>query len=79
MNSMERLVNEATSAMYPGSKDNAYSKSSSDVDSIRNRIAQIADGQCDSIGEIWLLRGDIRSEFRNIYESIIDSTIAAMY
>lgn len=78
MGSMDSFVDRATKAMYPDSNKEKV-KSSSDIEAIRNRVAQIADGQCDSIGDIWLLRGEIRAEFRSIYESIIDSTIAAMY
>ena len=71
MKDMERMIDEATNSMFPESKHSA--------NALQSRLSQVAGGQYDSMGDIWLLRGEIRSEFRGIYESIIDSTIAAMY
>ena len=36
-------------------------------------------GDYNDLGSIHYLKEDIRMEFRSIYESIIDSTIASMY
>lgn len=71
MKNMERMIDEATNSMFPESKHS--------TNALQSRLSQVAGGQYDSMGDIWLLRGEIRSEFRGIYESIIDSTIAAMY
>ena len=52
---------------------------SSDVKIVRNKMDKIANGDYNDLGSIHYLKEDIRMEFRSIYESIIDSTIASMY
>lgn len=52
---------------------------SSDIKIARSKMDKIANGDYNDLGSIHYLKEDIRMEFRSIYESIIDSTIASMY
>ena len=52
---------------------------SSDVKIARDKMNRVANSSYNELGDIFYLKEDMRSEFRSIYESIIDSTIASMY
>lgn len=49
------------------------------AENFRNNLEQYASASVDDMGAIHELKAEVRSEFRQIYASIIDSTIAAMY
>jgi hypothetical protein len=50
-----------------------------DIKIARDKMNKVASNSYNELGEIFYLKEDMRSEFRSIYESIIDSTIASMY
>lgn len=71
-NSTMSMISDAVSSMV------GQPLSGSD-NNLKDRLGQLVGTHDSDMGDIYLLRGELRTEFRGIYESIIDSALAAMY
>ena len=74
------MSSSSTMSMISGAVNSMVGQPLSGSDNnLKDRLSQLSGTHDSDMGDIYLLRGELRTEFRGIYEAIIDSALAAMY
>lgn len=74
------MSSSSTMSMISGAVNSMVGQPLSESDNnLKDRLSQLSGTNDSDMGDIYLLRGELRTEFRGIYEAIIDSALAAMY